>query len=101
MMNAPEGVFGSLLRGAVVFAQRSESGGVVSWENLFWGLAVAVIYVIVGLALFAATYLIIDKVTPFSLKKELLEDKNQALAIVLGAVFISIALVLAAAIRGE
>ena len=70
------------------------------WNVFFWRLASAVIYVVVGLAIFAAAYLIIDKVTPFSLRKELLEDKNQALAIVLGAVFISIALVLAAAIRG-
>jgi uncharacterized membrane protein YjfL (UPF0719 family) len=70
------------------------------WQMLVWHLSQAVLYVVVGLAIFAAAYLIIDKVTPFSLRKELLEDKNQALAIVLGAVFISIALVLAAAIRG-
>jgi uncharacterized membrane protein YjfL (UPF0719 family) len=70
------------------------------WQTLAWHICQAVLYVIIGLALFGAAYLIIDKVTPFSLRKELLEDKNQALAIVLGAVFISIALVLAAAIRG-
>jgi len=63
-------------------------------------LGSAVVYVVVGLALFGAAYLIIDKVTPFSLRKELLEDRNQALAIVLGSVFLSIALILAAAIRG-
>ncbi len=69
------------------------------WDVLAWNLTQVVIYVIVGLAIFAVTYLIIDKVTPFSLHKELLEDKNQALAILLGAIFISIALVLAAGIR--
>jgi hypothetical protein len=82
------------------FAQASDSvSPVTSWERFLWNLAQAVVYIIVGLALFAATYLIIDKVTPFSLRKELLEDKNQALAIVLGAVFISIALILAAAMH--
>jgi uncharacterized membrane protein YjfL (UPF0719 family) len=85
---------------AVCFAQTEGTGPSVSWEHFLWNIGQAVIFVIVGLALFGVAYLIIDKVTPFSLRKELLEDKNQALAIVLGAVFISIALVLAAAIRG-
>jgi hypothetical protein len=102
MMNAPLQVV-ELVRFSLLFADNGtpptgSPGG--SWEHFLWNLASAVIYIIVGLALFAATYLIIDKVTPFSLRKELLEDRNQALAIVLGAVFISIALVLAAAIRG-
>jgi putative membrane protein len=70
------------------------------WNTFLWRLSSAAIYVVVGLAIFAAAYLIIDKVTPFSLRKELLEDKNHALAIVLGAVFISIAIILAAAIHG-
>jgi uncharacterized membrane protein YjfL (UPF0719 family) len=70
------------------------------WNVFIWRLASAAIYVIVGLALFASAYLVIDKVTPFSLRKELLEDKNYALAIVLGSVFLSIAIILAAAIHG-
>jgi uncharacterized membrane protein YjfL (UPF0719 family) len=91
-----------LLRGALLFAQDYSPATAQpwDWQTLIWHLCLAVLYVVVGLALFGAAYLIIDKVTPFSLRKELLEDKNQALAIVLGAVFISIALVLAAAIRG-
>jgi uncharacterized membrane protein YjfL (UPF0719 family) len=70
------------------------------WNIFFWRLCSAGVYVLIGLATFAAAYLIIDRVTPFSLRKELLEDKNHALAIVLGAVFLSIALILAAAIHG-
>jgi putative membrane protein len=70
------------------------------WNIFFWRLSSAAIYVVVGLAVFAAAYVVIDKLTPFSLRKELLEDKNQALAIVLAGVFLSIALILAAAIHG-
>jgi uncharacterized membrane protein YjfL (UPF0719 family) len=70
------------------------------WNIFLWRLCSAVIYVVIGLAIFAAAYLVIDKVTPFSLRKELLEDKNYALAIVLAGVFVSIALILAAAIHG-
>ena len=70
------------------------------WENLFWHVAQVVVYVILGLGLFGVAYLIIDKATPFSLGKELLEKHNLAVAIVLGAVFLGIAVILAAAIRG-
>jgi uncharacterized membrane protein YjfL (UPF0719 family) len=71
-----------------------------NWQALLWHLVQVVIYVGLGLGLFAVAYLIIDKLTPFSLYKEINEEKNVALAIVLGAVFLSIALILGAAIRG-
>jgi uncharacterized membrane protein YjfL (UPF0719 family) len=91
-----------LIHHVLCFAQTTSPpvGQNWAWDTFLWRLAQAVIYLIVGLAIFAAAYLIIDKVTPFSLRKELLEDKNYALAIVLGAVFISIAIILAAAIHG-
>ena len=58
-----------------------------------WLLAVVV-------AFFALAYLAIQKVTPFSLRKEIEEDQNVALAIVLGAVFLGIAIIIAAAMHG-
>ena len=70
------------------------------WGILFWHVAQVVVYVIVGLGMFGMAYLIIDKATPFSLGKELLEKNNVAVAIVLGAVFLGIAIILSAAIRG-
>jgi uncharacterized membrane protein YjfL (UPF0719 family) len=70
------------------------------WGLLLWHVAMVVIYVILGLGLFAVAYLIIDKATPFSLHRVLIEEKNVAVAIVLGAVFLGIALILGAAIRG-
>jgi hypothetical protein len=39
-------------------------------------------------------------VTPLSLRKEIEEDQNVALCVVLGAVVIGIAIIVAAAIRG-
>lgn len=73
----------------------------VSWNwNLFgWHVFQVLVYVLIGLAFFGLAYLIIDKVTPFSLRKELLEDQNTALAVVLASVFIGIAIILSAAIR--
>ena len=70
------------------------------WSLLLWHVAMVVIYVILGLGLFAIAYLVIDKATPFSLHKVLIEDKNVAVAVVLGAVFLGIAVILGSAIRG-
>ncbi|HEX4509710.1 MAG TPA: DUF350 domain-containing protein, partial [Burkholderiaceae bacterium] len=43
--------------------------------------------------------LVIDKITPYNLWKEIVEDKNIALGIVVGAMFIAIGLIVAAAIH--
>jgi uncharacterized membrane protein YjfL (UPF0719 family) len=84
-----------------LFAEVSERVNPIwNWSVFGWHLFNIVVYVVVGLALFGLAYLVIDKVTPFSLGQELLEKKNVAVAIVLAAVFIGIALILAAAISG-
>ena len=70
------------------------------WQTVLWHLALVVIYVLLGLAFFGLAYFLIQKMTPFSLRKEIEEDQNVALGVVLGAVVIGIALIVAAAIRG-
>ena len=55
---------------------------------------------ILGILLFALAFWIIGKVTPFSVRKEIEEDQNTALAIVIGAVIIGIALIVSAAVHG-
>lgn len=59
-----------------------------------------VLYAVLGLVLFAIVFLIIDKVVPFSLRKEIEEDQNTALGIVIGSVLLGLAIILAAAIHG-
>ena len=71
-----------------------------NWDVLLWHITQVVIYVVLGLGLFALAYLIVQKVVPFSIRKEIEEDQNVALGVVLGSVFIGIAIILAAAIRG-
>jgi putative membrane protein len=83
-----------------LFAQVTNEPEAWNWPLFGWHVFLVAIYVIIGLAFFAAAYLVIDKVTPFSLGKELLEKQNVAVAIVLASVFIGIALILAAVMRG-
>lgn len=40
------------------------------------------------------------KISPFSLRKELEDDQNVAIGILVGAVFLGIAVIVAAAIQG-
>jgi putative membrane protein len=69
------------------------------WNTLLWHVVQVVVYVLLGLGLFGAAFLLIKKVTPFSIRKELEDDQNTALAIVIGSVFLGIAVILAAAIK--
>ena len=57
-------------------------------------------FTIVGLLLFALAFWIIVKVSPFSIRKEIEEDQNMALGIVIAAVIIGIALTVSAAVHG-
>jgi len=58
----------------------------------------SVIYALIGLGIFALALFIMDKVTPFSIAKEIAEDQNVALAIVMGSIFIALAIIIQAAI---
>jgi len=58
-----------------------------------------VVYSIIGLVIFGAAYHFMDWLTPFSLRKELEEDQNVAIAIVMGSVFIALAVIIQAAMR--
>ncbi len=62
-------------------------------------LVVTLIFSLIGIVLFALAFWIIVKVTPFSIRKEIEDDQNIALAIVIASVIIGIALIVAAAIH--
>jgi uncharacterized membrane protein YjfL (UPF0719 family) len=59
-----------------------------------------IVYTLFGLVVFALAYWAMVKVTPFSIRKEIEEDQNTALAIVIAAVIIGLALIIAAALHG-
>jgi putative membrane protein len=63
-----------------------------------WALVPTIVYFVVGLFLFGSAIWFMDKVAPFSIRKEIEEDHNSALAIVMGAALISLAIILAAAL---
>lgn len=58
------------------------------------------VFSILGILLFALAFWVIVKVSPFSVRKELEEDQNIALGIVIASVIIGIALIVSAAVHG-
>jgi len=59
-----------------------------------------VLYAVIGVLVLWLAFLIIDKITPYDLWKEICESRNVALAIVVAGMFIALGLIVAAAIHG-
>ena len=57
------------------------------------------VYSAIGIVIFIAAYTIIAKLAPFSVKKEIAEDQNVALGIMIGSVIIGLSIIIAAAIH--
>jgi uncharacterized membrane protein YjfL (UPF0719 family) len=65
----------------------------------FSALGNALLYSVLGILIFVAAFVIIDKMTPYHLWKEIIEDKNVALAILIGALSIGMCIIIAAAVH--
>jgi putative membrane protein len=59
-----------------------------------------VVFSFVGMVVFGLFFLVLPKILPFSLKKELEDDQNTALGIVIASIVIGMAIIIAAAVSG-
>ena len=59
-----------------------------------------IVYAVLGMVVFAVAFKIFVKISPFSVRKEIEEDQNTALAVILGSVLIGLSIIIAAAITG-
>jgi uncharacterized membrane protein YjfL (UPF0719 family) len=59
----------------------------------------SIVYALLGIVIFVAGFIIVDKLTPYDLWKQLVEEKNLALAIVVGAAALGVCIIIAAAIH--
>jgi uncharacterized membrane protein YjfL (UPF0719 family) len=59
----------------------------------------SILYALIGVIVFWIAFVIVDKVTPYDLWAEIVEKKNVALAIVVGAMAIAIGIIVASAIH--
>lgn len=72
----------------------------MDWAPFVRALVASIVYSLLGIVMFAMSFLIIRLVTPFSLRKEIEEDQNTALAILIGSVILGISIIIASAVGG-
>ena len=59
----------------------------------------ALVFALIGIVVFVGAFVVIDKMTPYDLWKEIVEEKNLALAVLVGAMSIGICIIIAAAVH--
>ncbi|GAC1554582.1 MAG: hypothetical protein NVS3B10_15930 [Polyangiales bacterium] len=69
-------------------------------EALGKTVGITTAFVLLGMVMFGIAFAIIAKISPFSIRKEIADDQNTALAILIGAVILGIAHIIAAALHG-
>jgi putative membrane protein len=57
-------------------------------------------YTLFWIIVFAIAFKVIVKISPFSIRKEIEEDQNTALAVVIASVILGLSIIIAAAIHG-
>ena len=68
------------------------------WETQQGHMVASVVYALIGVAIFMVAFILMVKVAPFSLRKELAEDDNVAVGVVLGSIVIGLSIIIASAI---
>ncbi|MGH9627973.1 MAG: DUF350 domain-containing protein [Bryobacteraceae bacterium] len=59
----------------------------------------AIVYATLGILLFIAAFVLVDKMTPYDLWREICENRNTALAIMVGAMSLGISIIIASAVH--
>ena len=69
-------------------------------EHTLRALFEVVIFSAVGIVVFGVAFFVMARISPFSLRKELEEDQNTALGVVIGSMIIGLSMIISAAIHG-
>lgn len=67
--------------------------------DLLTNLLAAIVFAALGIVVFALSFLVLDRMTPYSLWREIVEKQNTALAILIGLVTLGLGVIIAAAIH--
>jgi len=70
-------------------------------SGINWSVvSTSAVFSILGIAIYAIGFFVLDLLTPYQLWKEINEKQNTALAILIGSMAIGLAIIVAAAIHG-
>ena len=68
-------------------------------ESLLTNLLAAAFWAVLGIVIFAGAFFVVDRMTPGTMWKELIEEHNTAVAIVMGSIAIALGIIIAAAVN--
>jgi putative membrane protein len=67
--------------------------------DIVHNIEAALVFAFIGIAIFVLSFIIIDRLTPYDLWKEIVQEKNMALALLVGALSIGVCIIIAAAVH--
>jgi putative membrane protein len=67
--------------------------------DIVQNIRAALVFALIGIVVFVGAFVVIDKMTPYDLWKEIVMEKNLALAVLVGAMSIGICIIIAAAVH--
>jgi uncharacterized membrane protein YjfL (UPF0719 family) len=77
------------------------SSSPISMEYLnLKALTASVVYSVLGIVILMLSFYVFNKLTPGTLRREILEEHNTALAIIAAAFMLAVAIIISAAIHG-
>jgi len=94
----PLSVVGTVLVAVIIYASVRYITAHGSTEEVQRAKMILV-YAVIGLVFLAVTFWLWEKITPYSLWKELIDEHNTALAIVVASLVIGISIIISTAIR--
>ena len=68
-------------------------------DNLFANIVAAIVFALLGIIVLFLSFFALDRLTPYTLWKEIVDEHNTALAILVGALALGISIIVAAAIH--
>ncbi len=70
----------------------------MEWSHVVRGVIETAIFSLLGIVLMGVGFFIVKLFTPFSIKKEIEEDQNVSLAIIIGAIILGISIIVASVV---
>jgi uncharacterized membrane protein YjfL (UPF0719 family) len=68
-------------------------------DTLLTNLLAALLWAVLGIVIFIGALFVVDRLTPGTMWKELIEEHNTAVAIVMGSIAIALGIIIAAAVN--
>ena len=67
--------------------------------TLLSNIVAAIVFAVLGIVTFVLAFVAIDRMTPYTLWKEIIDEHNTALAVLIGCIALGISIIIAAAIH--